>query len=60
MKFKPAVAQDPFAKAGILTKSGAKTAVSGSDDYYGANSLETFSSAGGLTYTHEDADGFLD
>jgi hypothetical protein len=34
--------------------------VSGSNDFYGANSLETFSSASGLTYTHEDADGFLD
>jgi len=39
---------------------GAKAVISGSDDWYGAYSLETFSSASSLTYTHEDANGFLD
>lgn len=57
MKFKKAVLQDPFAKA--KAAKGVKTVVSGSNDFYGANSLETFSSASGLSLTHEDADGFL-
>lgn len=60
MKFKKAVLQDPFAKAKVKSTMALKTVVSGSNDNYGANSLETFSSASGLTYTHEDADGFLD
>lgn len=60
MKFKRAALQDPFAKARTQSAKGVKTVVSGSNDFYGANSLETFSSASGLTYTHEDADGFLD
>lgn len=60
MKFKKAVLQDPFAKARAQSAKGMKTVVNGSNDFYGANSLETFSSASGLTYTHEDADGFLD
>lgn len=60
MKFKKAVLQDPFAKARMESAKGKKTVVGGSNDFYGANSLETFSSASGLTYTHEDADGFLD
>jgi hypothetical protein len=34
--------------------------VGGSADYYGACSLETFCDAGGLTYTHDDAYGWLD
>lgn len=59
MKFKKAVMQDPFAKARAQSTKGLKTVISGSNDFYGANSLETFSSASGLTYTHEDADGFL-
>jgi hypothetical protein len=60
MKFKKAVPLDPFARARGQSATGIKTVVSGSNDFYGANSLETFSSASGLTYTHEDADGFLD
>ncbi len=56
MRFKKAVLQDPFAKARAQSAKGVKTVVSGSNDFYGANSLETFSSASGLTYTHEDAD----
>jgi len=60
MKFKRNRSQDPFAHAKGPVAKGAKTVVSGSNDFYGANSLETFSSASGLTYTHEDADGFLD
>jgi hypothetical protein len=34
--------------------------IGGSADYYGACSLETFCDAGGLTYTHDDAYGWLD
>jgi len=60
MKFKRIKLQDPFVQAKGPAAKGTKTVVSGSNDYYGANSLETFSSASGLTYTHEDADGFLD
>ncbi len=33
--------------------------ISGSDDIYGACSLEHFNSVSGLTYTHDDAQGFL-
>jgi len=57
MKFKKAVMQDPLAKE--KAAKGVKTVVSGSNDYYGACSLETFSSASSLSKTHEDADGFL-
>lgn len=60
MKFKKATLLDPFAKVKSQNGNGMKTVVSGSNDNYGANSLETFSSASGLSYTHEDADGFLD
>ncbi|MGZ8941087.1 MAG: DUF6345 domain-containing protein, partial [Limisphaerales bacterium] len=63
MKFKKAVLQDPIAKekpASGKKASGLKTVVGGSNDYYGACSLETFSSASSLSLTHEDADGFLD
>jgi len=61
MKYKKAVLQDPFSKAKAQAKKGAlKTVVSGSNDYYGACSLETFCTAGSLSLTHEDADGFLD
>ncbi len=60
MKYKKAVLKDPFASSRVQSAKGMKTVVSGSNDFYGANSLETFSSASGLTYTHEDADGFLD
>ncbi|MDH4027903.1 MAG: DUF6345 domain-containing protein, partial [Nitrospirota bacterium] len=41
-------------------KQGMKAVIGGSMDFYGANSIEHFSSASGLTYTHEDAKGFLD
>lgn len=58
MKYNKFVSRDPFVKTKGVKAS--KTVVSGSNDLYGANSLETFSSASGLTYTHEDADGFLD
>ncbi|HQU31078.1 MAG: hypothetical protein HRU72_12025 [Planctomycetia bacterium] len=60
MKFEKLVLQNPCSAEEELNKAGVKTVVSGSNDFYGANSLETFSSASGLTYTHEDADGFLD
>ncbi|MBK6546018.1 MAG: hypothetical protein IPG12_12200 [Saprospiraceae bacterium] len=60
MKFKKAILLDPFVKEKAKTAKAMKTIVSGSNDFYGANSLETFSSASGLTYTHDDADGFLD
>jgi hypothetical protein len=39
---------------------GLKATISGSADMYGACSLEHFSSAGGLSLTHEDAKGWLD
>jgi hypothetical protein len=62
MKYKKAALLDPFAKVKAKNGNGngMKTVVSGSNDFYGANSLETFSSASSLSYTHEDADGFLD
>ena len=60
MKYRRLVAEDPFATPKILRSEKLKTLISGSNDFYGANSLETFSSANSLTYTHEDADGFLD
>lgn len=64
MNFKKAVLEDPFAKAKAQSTKDPETMkapiVSGSDDYYGACSLETFSSSSGLSLTHEDAQGFLD
>ncbi len=60
MKYKKVAPEHPFAKVKVETAELASTVVSGSNDLFGANSIETFSSAGGLTYTHEDADGFLD
>lgn len=51
---------DPLAKSAAAATNGTKAVVSGSNDFYGANSLETFSSASGLGLTHEDAQGFLD
>lgn len=57
MKFDRLVSPEPFAEAkGQETKA----VISGSNDLYGASSLEHFASASGLTYTHEDAQGFLD
>ncbi len=38
----------------------AKVVVNGSQDYYGASSIEKFSSASPLSLTHEDAEGWLD
>ncbi|POY35261.1 hypothetical protein C3K47_15880 [Solitalea longa] len=58
MKFKRLIKANPFQK--VTTQKGLKAIVAGSADYYGANSLETFSNVSGLTYTHEDAQGFLD
>lgn len=44
----------------VAAKNGApELNISGSDDIYGACSLEHFNSVSGLTYTHEDAQGFL-
>lgn len=41
------------------TKGAPEINISGSDDIYGACSLERFSSASPLSQTHEDAQGFL-
>ncbi len=60
MRFNRLVTQEPYAEAKKEQMKGIKAVISGSNDYYGANSLEHFSSASGLTYTHEDAQGFLD
>jgi hypothetical protein len=46
--------ESPFEEAPREVTTG------GSADYYGACSLETFCDAGGLTYTHDDAAGWLD
>jgi len=57
------VKSDPFRKVrvAISARKNVKAAVvGGSNDYYGANSLENFTSASGLSLTHEDAQGFLD
>lgn len=56
------MAESPLPKAG---SNRASAAVSEnvrwtSNDVYGAFSLETFADVGGLTYTHEDAQGWLD
>jgi Family of unknown function (DUF6345) len=60
MRFNRLVMPDPIARDVAPAPAGARVAVSGSNDYYGAHSIEHFSSASGLTYTHEDAQGFLD
>lgn len=60
MKFERLESPMPFAEARQKQLKGVKAVIAGSNDYYGANSLENFSSAGGLTFTHEDAQGFLD
>jgi hypothetical protein len=57
MRFNRLETPEPFAEA---REAGIKAVIAGSNDFYGANSLEHFSSASGLTYTHEDAQGFLD
>ena len=49
-----------LAVPGAATPAGAPS-VGGSDDWYGACSIETFAGGvGSLAYTHEDAEGFLD
>src|SRR5215218_7346157 len=58
MKFERLQEMNPFPE--MEKQEGQKAVVSGSNDFYGANSIETFSSASGLSYTHEDAQGFLD
>ncbi len=60
MRFNRLETTQPFAEAREQKMKGMKAVISGSKDFYGANSLEHFSSASGLTYTHEDAKGFLD
>lgn len=59
--------ESPFTMVSpVLTVPGAAApaaapSIGGSDDWYGACSLEKFAGGvGGLTYTHEDAEGFLD
>ena len=56
MIYKRLAKANPFGSRG----SRQKAAVGGSKDFYGASSLEQFSSVSGLDYTHEDAQGFLD
>ena len=60
MRFERMESPMPFAEARLRQVRGEKAVIGGSNDYYGATSLEHFSSASGLTYTHEDAKGFLD
>ena len=48
--------QDPFDRAGLASRAPRGT----SDDVFGAFSLETFHSVSGLSYTHEDAQGWYD
>lgn len=47
------ILESPFAQSG-------ETGVRASDDYYGAFSIEDFPDVGDLSYTHEDAGGWLD
>ncbi len=45
----------------FLSQRATKAVINGSDDFYGACSIETFlPGVGNLTYTHEDAQGFMD
>lgn len=60
MRFNRLVMSEPITKDAELDAATLRAVVSGSNDYYGASSIEHFSSASGLTYTHEDAQGFLD
>jgi len=60
MKFKRLSTPQPFKGVEEAPVKGTKAAIGGSNDFYGANSLEHFSSAGALSFTHEDAAGFLD
>lgn len=59
MRFNRLVTPEPVARD-VESTAPARVVVSGTNDYYGAHSIEHFSSASGLTYTHEDAQGFLD
>ena len=56
------MAESPLPKAGSARTRSAATENVGwtSNDVYGAFSLETFADVGGLTYTHEDAQGWID
>lgn len=58
MKFKKIVPESPLKNAVKTPKT--KEVIGGSNDWYGACSIETFSSASALSLTHEDAKGFLD
>ncbi|MBI5896056.1 MAG: hypothetical protein HZB24_08655, partial [Desulfobacterales bacterium] len=60
MRFNRLVETQPIAQSEEQEMAAIKAVVGGSNDFYGATSLEHFSSASGLTYTHEDAQGFLD
>ena len=60
MRFNRLVTPQPITRDAEPEMAAMKAVVSGSNDYYGASSIEHFSSASGLTYTHEDAQGFLD
>ncbi|HVI47186.1 MAG TPA: DUF6345 domain-containing protein [Chitinophaga sp.] len=57
MKYKKLTYADPHDTPSSKTL---KAVVNGSNDWYGACSLENFSSASSLSLTHEDAQGFLD
>lgn len=60
MRYNRLITPQPYAEAQAQRMKGMKAVISGSKDFYGANSLEHFSSASSLTWTHEDAKGFLD
>lgn len=60
MRFSRLETPEPFAGIRRKQTKSLRTVIGGSDDFYGANSLEHFSSASSLSYTHEDAEGFLD
>lgn len=58
MEYKKWILSDPFPQ--VKGDSKEKVAISGSNDYYGACSIEDFPSSNDLSLTHEDANGFLD
>ncbi len=60
MRFNRLVTAHPLTRKSAPEPAGLKAVVGGSNDLYGAHSIEHFSSTSGLTYTHEDARGFLD
>lgn len=51
--------ESPFTERAPDTR-GARAVIGGSDDYYGAFSIETFCDQASLSDTHEDAQGWLD